>query len=194
MKCSIAHFLFVPCCPSSDALQYQCQCRALQGGSAPLSMCPSVHGAPCMNCPSHVQVNVLLVGGGGREHALAWKLAQSPQLGSLFCAPGNPGISAEPGVASVADLDIDSHSEVHPAPFACMHPLLKPCVSKADTLGRVERESMVYAGGEVVPGRGDRPGAGRTRGAAGGGLGGQPQAERDQVATHPVNKASAPFW
>ncbi|CAL5221485.1 g3686 [Coccomyxa viridis] len=58
------------------------------------------------------KVNVLLVGGGGREHALAWKLAQSPQLGSLFCAPGNPGISAEPGVASVADLDVDSHEEV----------------------------------------------------------------------------------
>ena len=63
-----------------------------------------------------LQVNVLLVGGGGREHALAWKLAQSPQLGSLFCAPGNPGISAEPGVATVADLDVDSHSKVKPAP------------------------------------------------------------------------------
>jgi phosphoribosylamine---glycine ligase len=39
-------------------------------------------------------VNVLLVGAGGREHALAWKISQSPRLGELHAAPGNPGIAA----------------------------------------------------------------------------------------------------
>jgi phosphoribosylamine--glycine ligase len=36
---------------------------------------------------------VLIVGGGGREHALAWKIAQSPRVTQLYCAPGNPGIA-----------------------------------------------------------------------------------------------------
>ena len=39
-------------------------------------------------------MNILLVGSGGREHALAWKIAQSPLLGRLVMAPGNPGMAA----------------------------------------------------------------------------------------------------
>ncbi len=38
-------------------------------------------------------MNVLLLGGGGREHAIGWKLAQSPRFGSLISAPGNPGLA-----------------------------------------------------------------------------------------------------
>src|SRR5438309_11646612 len=38
-------------------------------------------------------MKVLVVGGGGREHALAWKVAQSPRVTKLYCAPGNPGIA-----------------------------------------------------------------------------------------------------
>jgi phosphoribosylamine---glycine ligase len=40
-------------------------------------------------------MNILLIGSGGREHALAWKLAQSPDCDTLYAAPGNPGIAEE---------------------------------------------------------------------------------------------------
>jgi phosphoribosylamine---glycine ligase len=46
-------------------------------------------------------MNVLVIGGGGREHALAWKLAQSPRVAKVFVAPGNAGTAREPGLANV---------------------------------------------------------------------------------------------
>ncbi len=47
-------------------------------------------------------MKVLVVGGGGREHALAWKLAQSPRVDEVLVAPGNAGTATEPGVRNVA--------------------------------------------------------------------------------------------
>jgi phosphoribosylamine---glycine ligase len=50
-------------------------------------------------------MNVLLLGSGGREHALAWRLAQSPLLGKLFAAPGNPGIAEFARLAAIDPAD-----------------------------------------------------------------------------------------
>ncbi|HLS06014.1 MAG TPA: phosphoribosylamine--glycine ligase, partial [Wenzhouxiangella sp.] len=54
-------------------------------------------------------MKILVVGSGGREHALSWKLAQSKRVSDVVVAPGNAGTAAEPGVrnASVAADDID---------------------------------------------------------------------------------------
>ena len=46
-------------------------------------------------------MKVLIVGGGGREHALAWKCAQSPRVSQVLVAPGNAGTEAEPRVRNV---------------------------------------------------------------------------------------------
>src|ERR1700761_55726 len=54
-------------------------------------------------------MKILIVGGGGREHALAWKCATSPRVEHVFVAPGNAGTAAEPKVSNVdiASDDLD---------------------------------------------------------------------------------------
>jgi len=54
-------------------------------------------------------MNILLLGSGGREHALAWKMAGSPLLTKLWCAPGNAGIARE---AECVALDVADHAAV----------------------------------------------------------------------------------
>jgi phosphoribosylamine---glycine ligase len=54
-------------------------------------------------------MNILLLGSGGREHALAWKIAASPLVTKLWCAPGNAGIARE---AECVALDITDHAAV----------------------------------------------------------------------------------
>ena len=57
-------------------------------------------------------MNILLLGSGGREHALAWKMAQSPALNKLFIAPGNPGTATVGTNLPVAADDFPSIKEV----------------------------------------------------------------------------------
>ena len=54
-------------------------------------------------------MNILVLGSGGREHALAWAIMQNPKCDRLICAPGNAGMAA---IADCADLDICSATEV----------------------------------------------------------------------------------
>ncbi len=53
-------------------------------------------------------MKILVVGGGGREHALVWKLAQSPMVETLYCAPGNPGIARLADCAHIPADDIEA--------------------------------------------------------------------------------------
>lgn len=63
-----------------------------------------------MNDATHLS-NVLVVGGGGREHALCWKLAQSPKIAKIYCAPGNGGTALEERVENV-DIAVDQFDKL----------------------------------------------------------------------------------
>ena len=52
-------------------------------------------------------MKVLMVGGGGREHALVWKIGQSPKVTKIYCAPGNAGISEQATIVSIKANDLN---------------------------------------------------------------------------------------
>src|SRR4030042_7148154 len=52
-------------------------------------------------------MKVLVVGGGGREHALVWKIAQSPRVTKIYCAPGNAGISGQATLVPIKASDLN---------------------------------------------------------------------------------------
>ena len=56
-------------------------------------------------------MRVLVIGSGGREHALAWKLSQSPEVSKLFCAPGNGGINEIAEAVDISAEDVDALTE-----------------------------------------------------------------------------------
>ena len=82
-------------------------------------------------------MNILLLGSGGREHALAWKMAASPLTDRLYCAPGNAGIARD---AECIALDIDDHAAViafcksHDVGFVVVGPEGPLCAGIVDNL------------------------------------------------------------
>ena len=84
-------------------------------------------------------MNILLLGSGGREHALAWKMAASPLTDRLFCAPGNAGIARE---AECVAIDIADHAAViafcraNAVDFVVVGPEAPLCAGIVDDLER----------------------------------------------------------
>src|SRR5438034_3782923 len=86
--------------------------RGMGGSSGPCPLSPTpirATSAPSKTPHSEPSMNILLLGSGGREHALAWKIAASPLLTKLWCAPGNAGIARE---AECVALKIADHAAV----------------------------------------------------------------------------------
>ena len=69
-------------------------------------------------------IRILLLGGGGREHAIAWKLSQSPLLGHLYVCPGNAGTSKEPKTSNLSDISTDDFPSL--VQFAVEHRVRSP--------------------------------------------------------------------
>jgi phosphoribosylamine--glycine ligase len=85
-------------------------------------------------------MNILLVGSGGREHALAWQLAQSPSCAKLYAAPGNPGIEIYAECVPVAADDIDgliAFVKVHAIDFVVVGPEAPLVAGLADRLREI---------------------------------------------------------
>jgi len=101
-------------------------------------------------------MKVLAIGSGGREHALVWKLAQSPQVTALFCAPGNAGIQRHARCVPIAATDTDKLVEFasyNRIDLTVVGPEAPLCVGLADafianglkTFGPTKRAAQIEA-------------------------------------------------
>ena len=72
-------------------------------------------------------MNVLVVGGGGREHALAWKLAQSYKVETVYCAPGNPGMKEAEAVPITDIRELADFAETHNVELTMVGPEAPLC-------------------------------------------------------------------
>ena len=81
-------------------------------------------------------MKVLVVGGGGREHALCWKIARSKKVDKVYCAPGNAGIAADAELVPIKADDVDA--------------LVKAAKKKAVDLVVVGPEAPLVLGHEVA--------------------------------------------
>lgn len=86
-------------------------------------------------------MKVLIVGGGGREHAIAWKMAQSPKVDKLYCAPGNAGIAEEAECVDIGVMDFGKQVE-----FAKNHEIDLVIVGPDDPLAAGAVDAFEAAG------------------------------------------------
>ena len=64
--------------------------------------------APLQALKFDIMKKVLVIGGGGREHAIVDALSRSPQVGKIYCAPGNAGIAQQAECVAIKDTDVQS--------------------------------------------------------------------------------------
>ena len=86
-------------------------------------------------------MKVLVVGSGGREHAIVWKLSQSPKVSKIYCAPGNGGISQIAECVGIDAMDIDGM-----VGFACKEKIDMVVVAPDDPLGAGMVDALEEAG------------------------------------------------
>ena len=105
-------------------------------------------------------MKILVVGSGGREHALCWSIAASPLCDKLFCAPGNAGIAAEAECVAIGPEDVPAlvdFARNEGIDFVVVGPNAGSKETRARELGRPilsenEFEALLAGGPEAVAG------------------------------------------
>jgi phosphoribosylamine--glycine ligase len=98
-------------------------------------------------------MNVLVIGSGGREHALVWSLSASPLLSRLFCAPGNAGIAEQAACLAIEPMDFDAIVDacrVHAIDLVVVGPEGPLCAGLVD---RLEKEKIAAFGPKAAAAR-----------------------------------------